>query len=455
MMTVLETLPGPRTLRRDMRTVCLEGVAFSVMVGSGESYLPAFVLALGLGEVASGLVVTWPLLAGGVLQLFAPLGIGLAGSHRRWAAACAAVQAGVFIPLVLGAVHGSMSGVLVFAVATMYWAAGMAVGPAWNVWVERLIPAAVRRRFFAGRTGLTNLGILLGLLLGGAILERFRSGGHPLLGFALLFAVAGAARFVSAGLLARQRLPSRLPPPDRPRQAIDLMVHMPNRPGGALLVYMLALTTTVSIASPFFTAYMLRHLHMSYTSYTAILITALLAKAVAVPVIGLFASRLELKWLLRAAWFGIALLPALWLLSDSFSYLIGLQLLGGIVWGAHEYVTFLLLFEMIDARERAPLLTAYNFGHACAAAAGSLLGGIAFSAIGVGLTAYVVVFGFSSLARFACLWALVRIPGAPVPALPLFFRAVAVRPATGPVLRPILATLRQRGGRRDDKGGKR
>ena len=46
-----ETLPaGPRTgrstLRRDLCSSTGDGVTFSLMVGLGETYLPAFVLAL-------------------------------------------------------------------------------------------------------------------------------------------------------------------------------------------------------------------------------------------------------------------------------------------------------------------------------------------------------------------------------------------------------------------------
>ena len=39
------------TLRRDLRLIVLDGVAFSVMVGLGETYLAPFALALGLSEV--------------------------------------------------------------------------------------------------------------------------------------------------------------------------------------------------------------------------------------------------------------------------------------------------------------------------------------------------------------------------------------------------------------------
>ncbi|MEZ6106012.1 MAG: hypothetical protein R3B96_07835 [Pirellulaceae bacterium] len=83
-----------RELRRNLWACCADGGAFSVMVGIGETYVPAFVLALGLGQVSAALVATLPILAGGVLQMFAPRilhrlrspGVGSSGrpSFKDW-----------------------------------------------------------------------------------------------------------------------------------------------------------------------------------------------------------------------------------------------------------------------------------------------------------------------------------------------------------------------------------
>ena len=66
-----------RRLRTDLRASCGDGAAFGGMVGVGETYLPAFVLAVGLGELTAGLVGSVPLLAGGVLQMISPSAVRL------------------------------------------------------------------------------------------------------------------------------------------------------------------------------------------------------------------------------------------------------------------------------------------------------------------------------------------------------------------------------------------
>ncbi|HKC50660.1 MAG TPA: hypothetical protein VKF60_07695, partial [Myxococcota bacterium] len=56
-------------LRRDLALVHTDAIAASIMVGAGETYIAAFALALGLGDIVAGYVASVPLLAGALLQL--------------------------------------------------------------------------------------------------------------------------------------------------------------------------------------------------------------------------------------------------------------------------------------------------------------------------------------------------------------------------------------------------
>src|SRR4029453_11863348 len=125
-------------LRRNLRRIYSDAIAFSVMVGAGETYLAAFVLALGMGELATGLVASIPMLAGAFLQLISPAAVRKLGSHRRWVVLCAIAQASSFIPLTAAALYGRIHVAAVFAIAALYWGAGMATGPAWSTWAGTL-----------------------------------------------------------------------------------------------------------------------------------------------------------------------------------------------------------------------------------------------------------------------------------------------------------------------------
>jgi len=78
------------------------------MVGVSEMYFIPFVLALGVGEVSAGLFFTIPYLCGSVLQLLAPWGVSFLKSPRKWVLCCAIVQCLSFIPLIDGAIRGSL-----------------------------------------------------------------------------------------------------------------------------------------------------------------------------------------------------------------------------------------------------------------------------------------------------------------------------------------------------------
>ena len=115
-----------RSCAATWRYVHTDAIAASVMVGTGETYIAAFALALGLGDIVAGVAASGPLLAGAVLQLVSPYAMRRLGSHRRWVVLYALLQAASFVPLCAAALHGSLSALGLLAIATFYWATGMA-----------------------------------------------------------------------------------------------------------------------------------------------------------------------------------------------------------------------------------------------------------------------------------------------------------------------------------------
>ena len=72
------------------------------MVGLGETYFPAFALALGASAFEAGLLTTAPLLIGAVFQLIAPYAARRIG-NKRWVVASAVLQSLTFVPIALAA----------------------------------------------------------------------------------------------------------------------------------------------------------------------------------------------------------------------------------------------------------------------------------------------------------------------------------------------------------------
>jgi MFS family permease len=434
--------PGAaRSLRRDLRLMVGDAVAFSVMVGVGEAYVPAFTLAAGHGDAASGLVATLPMLVGSLLQLTTPWGVAWLRSHRRWVVAAATGQALSFAPLVLGALRGDLGLGWIFLAAVAYWGFGMAAGPAWNTWVDDLVPTRIRPRYFAARNRTSQAVLLVSLTAGGALLHRYGGDDSPLAVFALLFAAAAVARLASSRLLARQSEPHPELPEVRQVALTSFFGRLRGTDAGRLLRHLLAMQLAVHIAAPYFTPYMLRELGLSYGAFTALTAAAFVSRVAALPLLGRVAQRFGSRALLRFGATGIAVLPPLWLLSNDLRWLFAVQLLSGLMWAAFELSALLSFFEGIDRRERTSVLTLFNFANAAAIAVGSLVGGAFFRWLPADASVYASLFVASSAARAVALRLLYPVGTLRLPQAPVVLRTLALRPALGAIQRPIVASL--------------
>lgn len=431
-------------LRGDLKRIYADAIAFSVMVGSGETYLAAFVLALGMGEINAGLIASAPMLAGGILQLISPWAVRRLGSHRRWVVMCATAQACAFVPLVIAALVGSLPVFAVYLIASLYWGAGLATGPAWNTWVGELVPRSIRANYFARRSRAAHFAVLCGLVGGGLALQFGETLGKPLTAFAVVFALAGAARFTSATLLFGQHEPSK---PDHShrvlswRQFISRFGHSPD---GRLLSYMIAMQFAVQISGPYYTPFMLEKMRLSYATYLLLIATSYVTRMLVLPWLGEWVRAAGAR---RVLWFaGVGVVPtaAMWVLSTNIYWLLLVQALAGVVWAAYELATFLLLFETIPEEERTSVLTLYNASHAMATVSGAALGGYLLHTMGTDHAAYLTLFGISSVARGATIALLARasrrLPARDLASMPLPIptRVVSVGPQMGSTERPIL-----------------
>jgi MFS family permease len=326
-------------------------------------------------------------------------------------------------------------------VAALYWAAGLATGPAWNTWIGTLVPPPVRPRFFAIRTRASQAAVFVGFLLGGLLLQFTSTQGHVLTAFAALFALAGFCRLVSVSMLARQSEPVPIPAEMRTIPWRKIIHHLLAGSGGKLLLYLAAVQGAVQMAGPFFAPFMFEKLKLTYGQFVALISIAFLAKIVALPLWGKAAQGIGAQRLLWIGGVGIVPLSAGWLVSQQFSWLIVLQLVGGVAWAAYELSFFLLFFESIAEEERTSTLTIYNLINTLAWVGGSLLGGAVLLACGASYQGYLLIFGLSSVARCLALVLLGRTAAIEVESAEMGVRTVAVRPNAAALDAPVLPSL--------------
>lgn len=442
-------LPSPRErrfphLRQNLVYSASEAGAYGAMVGMGETYLPAFALALGMGEVTAGIVASAPMLLGGIMQSISPWAIARLGSYKLWIVLSASLQGVSLLPLVAAAFMGALSPVALLLIASLYWAGGLAAGPAWNTWIGHLVPTTVRSRFFAKRTRVSQLLTLCGFLTGGVLLQ-LASDGWVLGAFALIFGVACVCRCLSVGLLLAHRESDDARHLVKRVATASVPCPQTNKRAMRLITYLVVVQGMVQISGPYFTPYMLKQLHFDYAAYVALVATAFIAKAVSLALWGNVASRRGPRFLLWLGGISIIPLASLWTLSESFAWVMCVQVLSGTFWAAYELGFFLMFFESIPVAQRARMLTIYNFANTCAWCAGSLVGAAVLTALGPSLSAYWTIFAMSSCGRLAALLLLFRVDAIalPLPRRPfkVAWRILAMRPSNATLSAPLLATI--------------
>jgi MFS family permease len=423
MIMQARTVPRRKTLRRNLNAMNADGFSFSVMVGIAETYLPAFMLARGLGDLNAAMIATVPVLLGSVLQLFAPFLLQRLKSYRRFVVATASIQACSMLMLMGMSFMERVPAWSVFIPATMYWAAGLATGPAWNTWVEQLVPQRIRSGFFAGRSRMCHIGVLLGLITGGLLLRWSVAEDLTLSVFSVLFGVGALGRFISAIMLAQQTevlhsesfaaveangkedsRPDRISGRDRLIAVMQAVRH----PGeaGRLVLYLMAVQTAVHVSGPYFTPFMLQVLNLSWGDYMGLLSLGFIGKMLSLPWAGRFANRWGADKLLWVGSAGIVPISALWYFSQNVWFLAGVQILSGLVWGCYELGMLLQFFRQIPSERRVAVLTVYNLGNSAAMVAGTFIGALILNSLGRDYDAYLTVFVASGFFRFAALLAL-------------------------------------------------
>jgi Major Facilitator Superfamily len=427
-------------VRDNLRYSMGDAASFGAMVGLGETYLPAFALALGMGETSAGLVASLPVVAGGCMQLVSLRLAKFVQTDQRWVVLCATIQALSFLPLVLAALYGSISMPMLMLIASVYWASGLASGPAWNTWMESIVPAGVRASYFSRRSRLQQSFTFLALMASGVFLQAAESGNWALAGFAAIFIAAAIARVISVLCLMAHRTDHRLATRSENQLGQNYSGSV-TRSGRRLLIYLVFVQACVQISGPFFAPFMLKQLGFSYIQYVFLLAVSFLSRIIAMTQWTKVANRFGASTLLWIGAVGLVPIASLWIISTQIWWLAIAQICSGIVWAAYELGFFLLFFETLPPNRRTKMLTYYNFGNTLAMFAGASIGAILLDSFGVTPRAYFVLFAVSSVGRGIALLLLLRTNLRPVPIRAIAIRVLGIRDNSGSLDVPVLSSL--------------
>jgi MFS family permease len=330
-----------------------DAVASSVMTGICDNYVGAFAVSLRASMAQMGWLSAGPQLAGAVSQL---LSVWLCPrfSRRRAIVTGAALQALAVLGMAAIALLRPAQSVLwLIGLAVVYQCCANFVQPQWRGWMGSVVPARRRGAFFAGRTRLTmitSFGVFAG---GGALLGLFDRYQLAWLAFAILFVVAATGRGFSARHLRGMHDPDHHDAPPavsftetlrRIREAFR------DRTFRQYSLFFAGMQSAVAISAPFFSVYMLRDLNYSYWQFSLNTGTAILTQFFTLSTWGRICDRWGNRFVMVASGVMIPVVPSLWLFSDNFYYLLGVQVLSGLAWGGFSLSTANYLYDLRPPR---------------------------------------------------------------------------------------------------------
>lgn len=388
-------ISSSKDFTRHMKLSLWDALFFSLMVGIGESYLPAFVLAQKMPEYVTGLFSTIPLLVGAFFQLFVPQILHLISSMRKWVISMVLLQASSFLSFIYFHFFPTENHSLVFLAGSIYWFAGFAVTPAWNHWIHEIVPHKKGHRFFSYRQTIVQLGSLLGIVGGGLLLQKQTQTPHI---FVLMFGTAMICRLLSAWTLAHHPSRSSHPGKYRFKDLAKIWNHEDYR---LFLKFIFLFFMMISVSSPFVTPYFLGSLKMNYTTYMWAIGSLFLAKMLALPLAEKLMDRYGEKNIFLLGALGMSPLPALWSVSVNPVFMCALQAISGVFWAFFEVGMALLFFKRISENQKILVVTAYSFFNAVAIAVGSSLGAAILKNLHQTTQAYYTIFSLGAFLRTA------------------------------------------------------
>lgn len=362
---------------KSLKLSLIDGLLYSIMVGAGESYLPAYALSLGYSDVAAGILTSLPLITGAFLQLFTPTLVQKSKKPKRWMVLSAALQAMVFLPLIYFETYQKPNFWVLILIFTLYWTSGFSINPYWTHWMNNLVPDEIKNQYFSLRSRVAQIGVLIGLV-GGGLSLHYKVEIGPFSGFfTVLFLAAFVCRIISSVILSQKEYVVDWDSTVTKEKVSFREYYNFMTSGSTASKFILSLFpfyTCVYISSPFVAPFLLSQVKLDYSEYMGALIALLMGKILGALFIETKGKTMEPKQLFFWGVFLISPGPMFWGLSKNYLFILMLQFFSGFAWAFYEVGTQLLLFKNQNIKNRISFVSLYNFVMSFAVIVGTFIG---------------------------------------------------------------------------------
>ncbi len=380
-----------------------EGSAASFSSGIADTYITPFALILKASPLHIGFLNALSGLAAPLSQYLGDK-LMLKYSRKKIVRIFVFLQALMWFPIAFlsyflwkGIAQEHLALILIIIYSILAAFGGIAY-PAWFTWMGDLVPENKRGFYFAKRQKITGAFGLTAVLIGGFLLDIFKTKGLILLGFSILFIIASLTRFVSFFFFKKQYSPQFKMKKRDEFSLFSFLKRFDNF--GKFAVYHALFNFAIMIASPFFAVYMLQDLGFSYTIYTIINMSSVVFSLLFTPLVGKISDKYGNKILLSISTLLFSINPLLWIFIKSPVLLIFIpQVLVGLANAALTISVSNFTYDSTSQKHRAICITYTNILSGIAIFIGSLLGGFLLDTL-ASANRFFYVFLLAALARF-------------------------------------------------------
>ncbi|MBI4177941.1 MFS transporter [bacterium] len=370
---------GERLREKSLVYSLRDGMAWSVMVGCGENYIGAYALFLGASTLQMGILSSLPPFLGALSQTVSAWLTDLIRFRRKIILPAAVFQGTLWLPLFfLPGLFGDQSVPVFIGLAALLAAAGHFISPPWNSLMGDVVHPDRRGIYFARRNRACHVVTVIAVALGGTILHVFKTEfpDQQAYGFLAIFAIASAARFVSAGYLSLQYEPPYHPAPKELQFGYLAFLRSMRRSNFARFAAVIALMNfSIHVSAPFFIVYILRDLHFSYLQFTAVTSLMVLSQILTLAFWGRTTDRFGNKWALVVSGVVISVAPFFLTVSAAFPYIAAFAFFVGAAGAGYNLATANYVFDAVSPPQRARCVAYFSVTNSAGFLLGGLLGG--------------------------------------------------------------------------------
>ena len=384
---VVEASPtalNPHEVRRALRISVVEGAVATIHISitgaiGGSVFLTGFAILLGANSFQLGILGALPFI--GQLTQFVGAYLEERVGNRRNLVLYGALSARMIWALLLALpfltfLQGAQLLVFLVGLGLTYALNGIA-GNAWMSWMSDLVPPNRRGSYFGLRNTVASVAAMCSTYLAGRTLDQFREQSSEPLGYAVIFGVAVIAALGAAALIAQQAEP---PLQTHARVSVAEMFGAPlrDRSFRKFAAACLGWAIAIGIATPFFNAYGLTTLELSFATMSLMSVVTSAVAMISGPLTGQLQDRFGYRITIVGCTIGTVILPLGWVFATPTNLLpLWLNVIfAGVFWPGLNQGLANVLMERASATSRGAAIAAYGALTGFGTLTSGILGGI-------------------------------------------------------------------------------